>query len=266
MPASKVGHDTTVAWPRDVTVSVARDEKTKTPNTYCMSMMLRPALTEALKDAAQHVSRVGTLEEDFTCAFAHVVTCSRFDVKSHEGHLSGVGLERHGRRRIPALQGKSLTNRFNLQISYRLAWCKGHHVGRGNRYSVMICVPKVEVEGPSARLTCCLHAKGDRRANRSFNGMSCGAECAETEVEVVSTTHRTTGVVDQKSAVYRDAADTNPQIVVSSCGQPLTRYSNSNIKFKIMNPWLGFTAEELNMQTLALRHSSHRELRSFFVC
>ena len=48
-----------------MTVSVARDEYTKTPNaTYGMSMMLRQALTEALKDAAQHVSRVGTLEED----------------------------------------------------------------------------------------------------------------------------------------------------------------------------------------------------------
>ena len=111
----------------------------------------------------------------------------------------------------------------------------------------MICVPKVEVEEPSARLTCCLHVKGDRRANRSFNGMSCGVERAETEVEVVSTTHRTTGVVDQNSAVYHDAADTNPQIDVSSCGQPPTRYSNSNVRFKIMNPWPGFTAEELNI-------------------
>ena len=79
----------------------------------------------------------------------------------------------------------------------------------------MTCVPKVEVEGPSARLTCCLHVKGDRRVNRSQNGTSCGVERAETEVEVVPTTHRTTGVVDQNSAVYHDAADTNPQIDVS---------------------------------------------------
>ena len=44
-------------------------------------------------------------------------------------------LERYGRSGTLALQGKSLTNRFNLQISYRHAWCKGHHVGRGNRYT-----------------------------------------------------------------------------------------------------------------------------------
>ena len=53
--ASKVGDNTSVTWPRDVTVSVARDGHTKSPNaTYGMSMMLRPALTEALGDAAQH--------------------------------------------------------------------------------------------------------------------------------------------------------------------------------------------------------------------
>ena len=81
----------------------------------------------------------------FTCAFVLVFACSRFDVKCHEGHTSsgsgrGAG---HCRSGNPALQGKSLTNRFNLQISDRHAWCKGHHVGRGNRYPVMICVPKV---------------------------------------------------------------------------------------------------------------------------
>ena len=56
-----------------------------------------------------------------------------------------------------------------------------------------------------------LHVKGDRRANRSLNGSSCGVDRAETEVEVVLTTRRTAGVVDQNSAVYHDAADTHPQ-------------------------------------------------------
>ena len=85
MPALKAGDNISVTRPRDVTVSVARDEFSKTPNTYCLSMMLRPALTEALKDAAQHVSRVGILE---ACAFVLEVVCSRFNVKSHEGHPS----------------------------------------------------------------------------------------------------------------------------------------------------------------------------------
>ena len=55
--------------------------------------------------------------------------------------------------------------------------------------------------------------KGDRRAEPigAFNGKSCGVERADTEVEVVLTTRKTAGVVDQNSAVYHDAADTNPQ-------------------------------------------------------
>ena len=71
--ASKAGDNTSVTWPRDVTFSVAREEITKFPNATCgTSMMLRLALTEALKDAAQHVSRVGTLEEDLhVCFFRH---------------------------------------------------------------------------------------------------------------------------------------------------------------------------------------------------
>ena len=75
MPASKAGDNTSVTWPTDMTVSVARDKDTKTQNaTYGMSMMLRPALTEALKDAAQHVSRVGTLEEDLHVCL-HACSC-----------------------------------------------------------------------------------------------------------------------------------------------------------------------------------------------
>ena len=56
--------------------------------------------------------------------------------------------------------------------------------------------------------------KGNRRANRSLNGKSCTVERADTEVEVVPTTRRIAGVVDQNSAVYHDAADTNPHIDV----------------------------------------------------
>ena len=56
---------------------------------------------------------------------------------------------------------------------------------------------------------------GDRRANRTLNGKSCGVERAETEVEVVPTTRRTAGVFDQNPGVYHDAADTNPQTDVS---------------------------------------------------
>ena len=65
--------NTLVTWWRDVTLSVARAEFTKFPNAACgTSMMRRQALTEALKDAAQHVSRVGTLEEDLhVCFFRH---------------------------------------------------------------------------------------------------------------------------------------------------------------------------------------------------
>ena len=44
------------------------------------------------------------------------------------------GFERHGSSGNPALQGKSLTNRVNLKIINRLAWCKDHRVGRGTRY------------------------------------------------------------------------------------------------------------------------------------
>ena len=40
------------------------------------------------------------------------------------------------------------------------------------------------MEGPSARFTCCLHVKGDRRANRSLNSMfvalACMRNCALT--------------------------------------------------------------------------------------
>ena len=116
-------------------MSVARDEYTKTPNTYRMSMMLRLALTEALKDAAQHVSRVGILEEDLHVCLRACICLQPFRCQVPRGtHIKRFGLERHGRSGNFALQGKSLTNRFNLQISYRHAWCKGHHVGRGNRY------------------------------------------------------------------------------------------------------------------------------------
>ena len=64
---------TSVTWLRDVTLCVAKEEFTKFPNETCgTSMMRRLALTEALKDAAQHVSRVGTLEEDLhVCFFRH---------------------------------------------------------------------------------------------------------------------------------------------------------------------------------------------------
>ena len=44
-------------------------------------------------------------------------------------------LERHGRSGKPVMQGKSLTNRVNLPISNRFAWCKGHRVGRRDRYT-----------------------------------------------------------------------------------------------------------------------------------
>ena len=67
------------------------------------------------------------------------------------------GFERHGSSGNPALQGKSLTNRVNLEISNRLAWCKNHRVGRGNRYPFMTCVSKVEVEGPASE--CAVHQR-----------------------------------------------------------------------------------------------------------
>ena len=57
--------------------------------------------------------------------------------------------------------------------------------------------------------------KVDRRANRYFNSKSCGIERAETEVEVMPIIQRTVEVFDQNSAVYHDAAETNPQIDVS---------------------------------------------------
>ena len=87
--------------------------------------------------------------------------------------------------------------------------------------------------------------KVDRGANRSPNGKSCGVERAETEVEVVPTTRRTAEVFDQNSAVYHDVVDINPQTDVSVRGPP-TRYSNSNVRLEIINPWSGFTAGELN--------------------
>ena len=99
------------------------------------------------------------------------------------------------------------------------------------------------------------------RANRSLNGKSCSVERAETEVEVVPTTRRTTGVFDQNLAVYHDAADTNVILTFMFCGQPSTRYSNSNVRLEIMNP-----SGELNPSTPALRYLLHRALRAFFAC
>ena len=52
VPALKAGDNTSVTWLRDVTVSVERDESTKSSNaTYGTLMMLRPVPTEALKAA-----------------------------------------------------------------------------------------------------------------------------------------------------------------------------------------------------------------------
>ena len=47
------------------------------------------------------------------------------------------------------------------------------------------------------------------------HGKSCGVERVETEVEVMPITRRTVGVFDWNSAVYHDAANTNPQTDVS---------------------------------------------------
>ena len=55
------------------------------------------------------------------------------------------------------MEGKSLANRANLPISNSFAWCKGHRVGRGNRFPVMTCVLKVEVEGPASE--CAVHQR-----------------------------------------------------------------------------------------------------------
>ena len=37
-----------------------------------------------------------------------------------------------------------------------------------------------------------------------------------------------------------------PRLTLPSCGQQTTRYSNSNVKLEIINPWPGFTAGELS--------------------
>ena len=149
--------------------------------------------------------------------------------------IKRFGLQRHGSSGNLALQGKSLTNRVNLQINLRLAWCKGHHKG-GNRYSHDLRAGEVE---------------GDAR----LRSKSCGVERVETEVEVVPTTRRTAGVFNQNSAVYHDA-DTNPQ-TFPSCGQPLTMYTNSNVRLEIMNPWSGCTAGELkkHLEMITAKHA-----------
>ena len=52
----------------------------------------------------------------------------------HGTPVKRFGFERHGSSGNPTLPGKSFTNRVNLKISNRLAWCKDHRVGHGNRY------------------------------------------------------------------------------------------------------------------------------------
>ena len=71
--------------------------------------------------------------------------------------------------------------------------------------------------------------KVDRRDNRYLNCKSCGAGRAETEIEVVPTTRRTAGVFDQNSAVYHDAADTNPQTDVFARSAPRFDESDTSV-------------------------------------
>ena len=102
--------------------------------------------------------------------------------------------------------------------------------------------------------------------------MSCGVERAETEVEVVPTIRRTAGVVDQNSAVYHDAADTDPQIDVSVLWTTAvhswrTELINSNAKafvtpiteraFLAMLKPFHIRPGELNLITLARLFSRH---------
>ena len=126
-------------------------------NATCgTTMMFRPASTEALKDAEDAaVTRFSTTRpvaselsrKILTCAFVLVVACIRLAVQFHEG------LERNG----SSCTARQKPHEQSQPANQQQTCCKGNRIGRGNRSSVMTCVPKVEVYEPVSE--CALHQR-----------------------------------------------------------------------------------------------------------
>ena len=99
------GNNTSVTRPRDLTVSVERDELTKSPNATRFST-LRPVASVFSRNIFFVPLACSCLQPP------HCQVPRRTPVK-------WFGLKRHGSSGNPVLQGKSLTNRVDLQISDR---------------------------------------------------------------------------------------------------------------------------------------------------